>query len=129
MAVERHRAQVEVAVLGAGLSGMSAAFHLRQAGVACRIFEREARAAKTGIWAAGEPERPSEFRAKVWEEAKRRATDGCPIKGRVAGGERVYVLPWAPDYERGRIQKAKGERWFCSEAEAVSAGWKPSARG
>ena len=29
-----------VAIVGAGLSGMSAAFHLRRAGLACRIFER-----------------------------------------------------------------------------------------
>ncbi len=92
-------------------------------------LEREARAAKAGIWAGGEAERPSEFRAKVWEEAKRRAPDGCPIKGLVTGRERVYVLPWAPDYERGRIQKARGERWFCSEQEAVGAGWKPAVRG
>jgi endonuclease YncB( thermonuclease family) len=92
-------------------------------------LEREARAAKAGIWAGGEAERPSEFRAKVWEEAKRRAPDGCPIKGLVTGRERVYVLPWAPDYERGRIQKTRGERWFCSEQEAVGAGWKPAVRG
>ena len=92
-------------------------------------LEREARAAKAGIWAGGEAQRPSEFRAKVWEEAKRRAPDGCPIKGLVTGRERVYVLPWAPDYERGRIQKARGERWFCSEQEAVGAGWKPAVRG
>jgi endonuclease YncB( thermonuclease family) len=92
-------------------------------------LEREARAAKAGIWAGGEAERPSEFRAKVWEEAKRRAPDGCPIKGLVAGRERVYVLPWSPDYERGRIQKARGERWFCSEQEALAAGWKPALRG
>jgi endonuclease YncB( thermonuclease family) len=92
-------------------------------------LEREARAAKAGIWAGGEAERPSEFRAKVWEEAKRRAPDGCPIKGLVTGRERVYVLPWSPDYERGRIQKARGERWFCSEQEALAAGWKPALRG
>jgi endonuclease YncB( thermonuclease family) len=92
-------------------------------------LEREARAAKAGIWAGGEAERPSEYRAKVWEEAKRRAPDGCPIKGLVTGGARVYVLPWSPDYERGRIQKARGERWFCSEQEAVAAGWKPAVRG
>ena len=92
-------------------------------------LEREARAAKAGIWVGGETERPAEFRAKVWEEAKRRAPDGCPIKGRVTGGARVYVLPWSPDYERGRVQKERGERWFCSEQEAVAAGWKPAARG
>ena len=89
-------------------------------------LERQARDAKAGIWAAGEAERPAEFRAKVWEEAKRRAPDGCPIKGLVTGGARVYVLPWSPDYDRGRIQKASGERWFCSEQEAVAAGWKRS---
>ena len=92
-------------------------------------LEREARSAKAGIWAGGEAERPSEFRAKVWDEAKRRAPDGCPIKGLVTGRERVYVLPWSPDYERGRIQKTRGERWFCSEQEALAAGWKPAVRG
>ena len=92
-------------------------------------LEREARAAKAGIWAGGDTERPADFRAKVWEEAKRRAPDGCPIKGQVTGGVRVYVLPWSPDYDRGRVQKARGERWFCSEEEAQAAGWKPAARG
>ena len=92
-------------------------------------LERQARDAKAGIWAAGDAERPAEFRAKAWDEAKRRAPDGCPIKGLVTGGERVYVLPWSPDYDRGRIQKARGERWFCSEREAEAAGFKPAVRG
>ena len=92
-------------------------------------LERQARDAKAGIWAAGEADRPAAFRAKAWEEAKKRAPDGCPIKGLVTGGERVYVLPWSPDYDRGRIQKARGERWFCSEREAEAAGFKPAIRG
>ena len=92
-------------------------------------FERQARDSKAGMWAAGVAERPSEFRAKIWDEAKRRAPDGCPIKGLVTGGERVYVLPWSPDYDRGRIQKARGERWFCSEREAKSAGFRPAVPG
>ncbi len=50
--------------------------------------EREARAAKAGLW-AGEAERPADFRAKRWEEAKRRAPEGCPIKGQVSGASRV----------------------------------------
>ena len=92
-------------------------------------LERQARDAKAGIWATGDLERPAEFRAKAWEEAKRRAPDGCPIKGLVTGGTRVYVLPWSPDYDRGRIQKTRGERWFCSEREAEAAGFKPAVRG
>ena len=91
--------------------------------------EREARAAKAGLWATGDAERPADYRAKMWEEAKRRAPEGCPIKGQVAGASRVYVLPWAADYERVRVQKARGERWFCSEQEAVSAGFKAAQRG
>lgn len=91
--------------------------------------EREARAAKAGLWAVGDAERPADYRAKLWEEAKRRAPEGCPIKGQVAGASRVYVLPWAPDYERVRVQKTRGERWFCSEQEAVSAGFKSAQRG
>jgi endonuclease YncB( thermonuclease family) len=90
--------------------------------------EREAREAKAGLW-SGDAERPAAYRAKLWEEAKRRAPEGCPIKGQVSGASRVYVLPWSPDYERVRVQKARGERWFCSEQEALAAGFKAAQRG
>jgi endonuclease YncB( thermonuclease family) len=91
-----------------------------------RSEEREARDSKAGLW-SGDAERPSDWRAKIWEDAKGRAPEGCPIKGQVTGSARFYVLPWSPDYERARVQKTRGERWFCSEQEAVSAGFK--ARG
>jgi endonuclease YncB( thermonuclease family) len=91
--------------------------------------EREARAAKAGVWAADDVERPAAFRARVWDEAKRRAPDGCPIKGQVSGGSRVYVLPWAPDYDRARVQRSRGERWFCSEQEALAAGFRAGQGG
>ena len=90
--------------------------------------EREAKNAKAGMW-SGDVERPSEYRSKIWEEAKRRAPEGCPIKGQIAGASRVYVLPWSPEYERTRVQKARGERWFCSEQEAVSAGFRAASGG
>jgi endonuclease YncB( thermonuclease family) len=87
-------------------------------------LEDEARAAKIGLW-DGEAERPSDYRAQRWEEAKREAPDGCPIKGNVRDGRRVYVLPWSSEYGRIRVSRRRGERWFCSEAEAVAAGWQP----
>jgi protoporphyrinogen oxidase len=43
MTAKPRATRVDVAVLGAGLTGMSAAYHLRAAGVSCRVFEREAR--------------------------------------------------------------------------------------
>jgi endonuclease YncB( thermonuclease family) len=85
--------------------------------------ERAARADKTGLW-SGEAERPAEWRAKVWDEAKRQSPDGCPIKGDVTRSVRVYVMPWSPDYARVRVQTARGDRWFCSEQEALAAGFK-----
>lgn len=88
--------------------------------------EGEARAAKAGVWLGEAVERPSEFRAKRWAEAKRNAPEGCPIKGRVASGSRTYVLPWSSSYERVRVRQNRGERWFCSEQEARAAGWRPT---
>jgi endonuclease YncB( thermonuclease family) len=90
-------------------------------------FEDEARDARAGIW-RGEAERPSSYRAQRWEEAKREAPEGCPIKGNVNGGRRVYVLPWASGYERVQVSSRRGERWFCSEEEARAAGWEPSGQ-
>ena len=34
------------------------------------------------------------------------------------------VEPW---YDRVNIDEARGERWFCSEAEAQAAGWRPAS--
>jgi endonuclease YncB( thermonuclease family) len=87
--------------------------------------EGEAQDAQRGLW-AGAVERPQDYRDKRWEEAKKAAPDGCPIKGRVRRGARVYVLPWSPSYKGIRVSKARGERWFCSESEAQAAGWTRS---
>lgn len=90
--------------------------------------ENEARSAKAGLWGNDITERPAEWRNRLWEDAKKRAPSGCPIKGQVSGNTKSYVLPWAPDYERARVNTARGGRWFCSEEEAVAAGWKSAAK-
>lgn len=86
--------------------------------------ESKAQDAKAGVWAGGEAERPQDFRDKQWEAAKKAAPDGCPIKGRIRAGARVYVLPWVSGYGNVKIRTSRGERWFCSEDEAVAAGWR-----
>ncbi len=86
--------------------------------------EREARTNRAGLWRANAL-RPNEYRAKVWEEAKQSAPDGCPIKGTVAGENKTYLVPWAGSYEKAKVRSERGERWFCTEAEARAAGWKP----
>ena len=59
--------------------------------------ERDARRAKRGIW-RGSAQKPGAYRTATWDRAKRRAPGGCPIKGRVRRGAKVYVVPWAPNY-------------------------------
>jgi len=52
---------------------------------------------------------------------------GCSIKGNIGrSGERIYHLPGQPSYAATRISPERGERWFCSEAEAEAAGWRPA---
>ena len=89
--------------------------------------EIEARTAKAGIW-RGETQRPADWRAKRWEEAKRAAPDGCPIKGAVGADGKIYILPWSRQYDRVRIRTGRGERWFCTEQDARAAGWRSADR-
>lgn len=83
--------------------------------------EASARSKHLGIWAlACEP--PWEFRHKRWEAAAQMAPQGCPIKGNISENGRIYHVPWSRDYAKTRIDTTKGERWFCSEKEALEAG-------
>ena len=56
------------------------------------------------------------------------AAVGCGIKGNISynTGERIYHVPGQEYYSQTRINLMKGERWFCSEAEARKAGWRKS---
>jgi endonuclease YncB( thermonuclease family) len=89
--------------------------------------EEAARTAKLGLW-QGQNERPSIWRARVWDEAKRSAPDGCPIKGFFRSQSRIYAMPWSEDYSQRNIKTVKGERWFCSEEEARAAGFRALSR-
>ena len=57
------------------------------------------------------------------------ARGDCAIKGNInARGERIYHLPGQQFYDVTRIDESAGQRWFCSEAEARAAGWRPALR-
>jgi hypothetical protein len=86
-----------------------------------------ARADKAGIW-QGKIQRPQEWRDQEWQDAKRNAPDGCPIKGFIRASSKFYALPWSTDYDRTKVRTNKGGRWFCSENEAKAAGFVPSNR-
>jgi endonuclease YncB( thermonuclease family) len=86
--------------------------------------EAQARAEGVGIW-QGEATPPWEFRAGRWAANEGQAPSGCAIKGNVTKNGRIYHMPWSPWYAQIRIESDKGKRWFCTEAEAMAAGWRP----
>lgn len=55
---------------------------------------------------------------------------GCVIKGNISidTGNKFYHLPGMEDYESTVINPATGERWFCSESEAIANGWQKAPR-
>lgn len=85
--------------------------------------EKQARNDGLGIWAATSI--PAwEYRAQKWVAAEQTAPDGCPIKGNISKNGKIYHAPWSPWYDRTRVNTQNGERWFCSEGEAIAAGWR-----
>ncbi|WP_205704065.1 hypothetical protein [Candidatus Chloroploca sp. Khr17] len=57
-------------------------------------------------------------------------SSACVIKGNISisRGIRYYHLPGMEDYEATIITPEKGERWFCTEAEAIAHGWRKAPR-
>ncbi|MEO1282952.1 MAG: thermonuclease family protein [Pseudomonadota bacterium] len=91
-------------------------------------LESAAKEKKVGIW-RGTPDRPETYRAARWAKALKRSPDGCPIKGRAHRSRgKIYVVPWSVSYDRYRVRTRRGDRWFCSEEEAIEAGWRPLER-
>jgi len=87
--------------------------------------EEDARRARVGVW-SGTATPPWQYRTDRWHRATdgAEAPKGCPIKGNVTASGRIYHLPWSPWYDRIKMDGAKGKRWFCSEEEAMAAGWR-----
>lgn len=84
-----------------------------------REAEAAARASKAGLWADG-----------ACSDDTRGATasspgDACAIKGNISsGGEKIYHMVGCAYYDKTTITESVGEKWFCSESEAESAGWR-----
>ncbi len=51
----------------------------------------------------------------------------CNIKGNVREGKKTYFFPGCGNYSNVAIELDQGDQWFCSESDAVSAGFVKSA--
>lgn len=87
----------------------------------------EAQKAGRGLH-AGAFQLPQEFRAQRWQAGGPDCPADCPIKGNVSENGRVYHAPWSQHYGKTRVNRARGERCFCTEDEALGAGWRAPYR-
>lgn len=102
--------------------------------------EEQARSAKLGMW-AGTFEMPDAYRLRLRNPATPQApmplvnrdqsicpppsdSPECTIKGNIGKNGRIYHMPGSPSYQKTVISSGKGERYFCSEQDAVACGWK-----
>lgn len=92
------------------------------------IAERTAREARRGLW--GDvceewvaPTAPPTNSAPATSQTP--PSPQCNIKGNInSKKEKIYHYPGCKSYDQTIITEDTGERWFCSEAEAVEAGWR-----
>ena len=122
------RCTVGGADLGAAMVRAGAARAYRAYSTAYVGPEAAARAARRGIW-AGTHDDPAAWRRAARAKAspasqQPEAGGGCAIKGNISDGGRIYHLPGQRDYDRVVLSPQRGERWFCTEAEARAAGWR-----
>lgn len=112
-----------------------------------RAAQTEAENGKRGLWADGvctksepvatKPQTPENEPANTSKPqntapvvtAPATSTQHCKIKGNISSsGEKIYHMPGQQFYDKTVIDTSKGERWFCTEQEAVNAGWRKSKR-
>lgn len=112
--------------IGAALVEAGLAFAYAKYSDRYTALQARALAAGRGLWTSAVI-RPERFRRGA--ELAVPAQGRCRIKGNISSqGERIYHLPGQAWYERTRISPQKGERWFCSEAQARQAGWRRARR-
>ncbi len=99
--------------------------------------EREAREAKRGLWAScksteatSSPKttttnQPTASNPTPAPTPTSPTPNGCTIKGNISTRkEKIYHLPGCGSYTKTSIDESAGERWFCTEQQAVQAGWR-----
>jgi micrococcal nuclease len=106
-----------------------------------RMAESQARAYQKGLWGADcdlETKKLEQLNQDI-QDADQQLMDnvqgaedelveeGCVIKGNISDSGKLYHLPTCPSYSVVKINEDKGEKWFCSEEQAIEAGWQKSS--
>lgn len=118
------RKQQKAATLNASLSSMDSSAPLLQAAAA------PPSTSSVGAGTGGKPSYADVVAAGAatgGSKAPQQASVKCNgplIKGNInSKGQKIYHTPNSGQYMRVIIEEDKGERYFCSEEEALAAGW------
>ena len=75
---------------------------------------------KLGLWG-----KLCEGQTSVITAPAAEAAGACVIKGNInAKKEKIYHAPGCGSYDKTVIDENSGEKWFCSEQDAIDAGWR-----
>lgn len=92
--------------------------------------EQQARNNNHGLWGACKQISPTKPTVEITKKFTPTVvippkSDSCNIKGNISSsGEKIYHLPGCRSYNQTIIKQSDGERMFCSEEEAIQAGWR-----
>lgn len=94
--------------------------------------QEKAKNSKLGLWGekciAKEEQKEGKKEETKGDSSAVTDRSKCVIKGNISyyGGKKIYHMPGQKYYDSTTIDTNKGERWFCTEAEAQAAGWRKS---
>lgn len=84
--------------------------------------QKEAEENKAGLWGADCKNQVAPAPAPAANAA---GAGACVIKGNInAKKEKIYHAPGCDSYDKTVIDESSGEQWFCSEQDALNAGWR-----
>lgn len=100
-----------------------------------KAAEKQAESTGQGLWATNAcatsststNQQSTTPQAAPQSQSTSKDSSTCSIKGNINNsGEHIYHLPGQKYYNSTKIDTSKGERWFCTEQEAINAGWRKS---
>jgi len=124
------RCQIDGHDVGKALVSSGLAFAYRKFSMAYDLDEKAAAVQNRGLH-AHRVQKPSDHRAahtKARTKGRIAPDSACAIKGNISKSGRIFHVPGQADYARTGINLRKGERWFCSERDAIAAGWRKARR-
>lgn len=92
--------------------------------------EKDAKSKQLGLWSPNTcngdtTTESSSITQTTTASTTNTGSNSCTIKGNISStGEKIYHVIGCGSYTKTVIDESKGEKWFCTEQEAISAGWR-----